>query len=112
MLKGLKMGERVCKSFRLAEGEDSKTGIPCRDFISASHKGICGLCERDNMFLCIEDIRNKMPTLTQSAMKSFCQCPEKYKKRYVDGRRLKKQYLPDPMKIGLLWGAFMESENG
>lgn len=106
--------ERICKFFKEAEGDHiiEKSEVPCINYAEANNSDKCGLCLLSELFLCVEDLRIKMPTLTQSALKMFCQCPEKYKKHYVDGIVLKDEYLPDAMKLGLLWGAFMESENG
>ena len=84
---------------------------PCLHYVAYHDKDVCGLCDLEHSFLCTEELKIKSPVLTQSALKAFAQCPEKYKKHYMDGTVLRDEHLSEPMKVGLLWGAFVNSLN-
>ncbi len=95
--------EMRCKQY---EPDSDQT---CKHYEPTKDDSKCGVCLIEGMFLCVEDVRFKMPTITQSALKMFAQCPEKYKKHYIDGTVLKDAYLPAPVKMGTLFDGFITS---
>jgi len=97
--------ELECKYYKSQD-----EGSICIHYIEYQDANVCGFCKLSHEFCCVLDLKYKMPVTTQSGLKSYAQCKWKYKVHYIDGWRLKKSRLPDAMKGGILWDAFIESK--
>ena len=80
---------------------------PCKFYIK-QEPGIAGLCDAEpTMFRCTEALKKLSPTITQSAIKTFAQCPYKYYLNYIKGVSRRDEHLPEPIKMGAVWDAYL-----
>ncbi len=59
-----------------------------------------GLCEKPDMFRCVEYIEKFEPILSNSGIKSFIECPRKYYLGSIKGIKVKEELKSDAVKIG------------
>jgi len=80
----------------------------CKHYIDGL-KDEAGFCKRASQFRCIEALKIKLPSVSQSAIKMFCHCRERYYKHYIQGITLRDEHLPLPIKCGSVWDTFVDS---
>jgi len=86
----------------------SDNNLPCTHYLKG-HLDEAGFCKKKESFRCLEAIKHYLPNLTQSAAKTFMQCPEKYLLSYIYGIRPHDHTLPDPIKAGSTWDGFKDA---
>lgn len=96
-----------CKLF--SDSEDPLNDLPCKHYIDPLHDNEAGFCKTNKIFRCIESLKTLLPTLTQSAVKSFCQCKEKFRLQYIKGVNILREELPNPVKMGSIWDSFIDA---
>ncbi len=82
------MSINVCKYIERGKGK------PCKHYIKT------GLCNRTDMFRCIEYIARFEPVLSYSGVNHFMRCPTLYYLADIKGVQLKEHFQPDALKIG------------
>lgn len=85
------------------------TASPCTHYLKPDLPTEPGFCKLSSRFRCDEALKQKLPAITQSAVKSFAQCKAKYKHNYIDGIAPHDWMLPEPIKLGATWDAYQES---
>jgi hypothetical protein len=90
----------------ISPSRDSK----CKHYLSSNIKGEAGFCNLPRKFRCEEAMKYYNPTMTQSALKSYMQCPYKYHLHYNLGVKRKDEHLPEPIKAGILWDTWMTGD--
>jgi len=89
--------------------EDLSNVLPCKHYLDPLHDTEAGFCSLKHIFRCTESLKLFLPTLTQSALKSFCQCKEKFNLQYIKGINILQEELPNIAKLGSIWDAFIDS---
>ena len=95
--------EHVCRM--LTPGN----GLPCKHYIRPNEPGEPGFCTQGTNFFCTEAMKKYFPRITNSTMSDFIQCKRKYYHRVVCGLQVKREHLPEPVKLGSAWDDFMRS---
>lgn len=95
--------EQTCKFYK-----PLKTKF-CKHYINGL-KDEAGFCNKPSQFRCIEALKTHLPSVSQSAVKMFCQCRWKYYQHYIKGIELRDEYQSLPIKCGSIWDAFMDHE--
>jgi len=93
--------EYVCPDF--IPGIDK----PCQHYIQPDNKREPGFCIQPTMFRCIEAMKVKLPAISFSSLADFIHCKLRYKHRIVDGLQVKPEHLPDSVKLGRGWDAYL-----
>ena len=94
---------QMCKFYRPMNMQNKF----CKHYIDGL-KDEAGFCDRPSQFRCIEALKLHLPSVSQSAVKMFCHCRERYYKHYIQGITLRDEHLPLPIKCGSVWDAFMD----
>jgi hypothetical protein len=82
----------------------------CIHYISNSDD--IGLCKQSTQFLCLEDLKTGLPKMSHSSRIDFVHCRRKYYLRKIQGLRVKKSMLPEPVKMGIIWDEFLQYRYG
>lgn len=84
-------------------------GKGCIHYLSPDTPKTCGFCGIKDEFLCKEALKKITPRMSYSAMKTLLQCPWKYYLKYIKGITLKPHAIPEAMKAGNVWDAWVGS---
>ena len=96
--------ECVC---RMLTPDDS---LPCLFFIRPTNSEEPGLCKQETRFFCTESMKHKLPSLSYSSVTDFIHCKMRYFYRVIQGLQVKPRYLPEALKLGRAWDAFIRCQ--
>ena len=97
----------TCKLF-IPDSTGSKL---CIHYIPPYQVGECGFCDCPTIFRCHEELKQKQPSLSHSAVQTWTACKMAYYYYYVLGIRIKAEHLPKVMKMGSIWDKFIEVQH-
>jgi hypothetical protein len=84
-------------------------GLPCRHYIRPNDPTEPGFCRLPDYFRCIEAVKRKLPALSFSSLTDFIHCKMRYKHQ-IDGIEVRPEHLPEAMKLGSAWDAFLNTQ--
>ena len=84
-------------------------GLPCRFYLRPANADEPGFCRQETRFFCTESLRHKLPSFSYSSVTDFIHCKMRYFYRKIQTLELKPQHLPEAMKFGRVWDAFMRT---
>lgn len=79
----------------------------CSHYVDPYTIGECGFCTLPKKFRCEEELKTKQPPLSVSAINDWISCKMKYKFHYLDGIRVRDEFLGNALKHGKAWDSFM-----
>jgi hypothetical protein len=82
-------------------------GLPCRHYIRPDNPADPGFCSQGSRFFCTEAMKKKLPSISFSRMTDFAHCKLRYYHTVVEGLSVKPQHLPEAIKLGRAWDAFI-----
>ena len=82
-------------------------GLPCRSYIRPKDPAEPGFCSQPEIFRCPEAMKKKLPFISYSRLTDFIACRRKYYHGVVEGLQVKAEHLPEPIKLGRAWDAFI-----
>src|SRR5512136_2433575 len=82
-------------------------GLPCQSYIRPNDPGEPGFCSQPEIFRCTEAMKKKLPFIRYSRLTDFIACRRKYYHGVVEGLQVKAEHLPEPIKLGRAWDAFI-----
>jgi len=102
------ISEYICTMFTPGDG------LPCQHYIRPVQKDDPGFCDQPTLFRCIEAMKRKLPSISYSRMIEFIQCRRRYYHTVIEGLEVKPGHLPEAIKMGRVWDAFIRGmhENG
>jgi hypothetical protein len=68
----------------------------------------CGLCSRNDMYRCIQDLRERPLPLSHSSIQDFLTCHHYYYITQIRGIEVIPSMMTDPVKDGALWNAALD----
>ncbi len=83
--------------------------LPCRHYIRPIQPEDPGFCDQPTWFRCIEAMKHKLPSISYSRMGDFIQCRRGYYHAVIQGLEVKPQHLPEAIKMGRAWDAFLRN---
>lgn len=83
-------------------------GKPCKYYIRPDNSTQPGFCSQPTRFFCIEAMKRKLPAISYSRLSDFIHCKLRYCHSVIEGLSVKPHQLPEPLKLGQAWGAFMQ----
>ena len=88
--------------------------LPCLFYIRSTNSEGPGFCKQETRFFCTESMKHKLPSFSYSSVTDFIHCKMRYFYRMIQALQVKPQHLPETMKFGRAWDAFIRSqfENG
>ena len=82
-------------------------GLPCMHYIRPELKGEPGFCCQPTRFRCTEAMKHHLPAISYSRMTDFIACRRKYYLGVVEGLQVKPEQLPEAIKLGRAWDAYL-----
>ena len=83
---------------------------PCIHYIRPVNPKEPGFCRLPDHFRCIEACKKKLVPLSYSSLIDFIHCRMRYKHRKIDGIEIRTEHLPEAMKLGAAWDAFLNAQ--
>ena len=87
---------------------DPKTHDLCINYIEGDPGGV-GVCKLPTTYLCIRDLNHILPAISHSSRNLFVHCRQAYYFHYIEGISVKKVRGSIPLKLGSIWGLFIQS---
>jgi len=81
---------------------------PCRSYVRPINESEPGFCKHPTLFHCIEAMKQKLPTISYADLADYIHCRLRYKYRSIDGLHLKPEHLPEYLKLGRAWKAYIQ----
>ena len=97
--------EHTCSMFTPGDG------LPCKHYIRPIQGEDPGFCTQPTRFRCIEAMKRKLPSISYSRMSDFIQCRRLYYHTVIEGLEVKPEHLPEAVKLGRAWDAFIRRIN-
>jgi hypothetical protein len=85
---------------------------PCKFYIRPVNPKEAGFCRLPDHFRCIEACKKKLAPLSYSSLIDFIHCRMRYKHRKIDGNEIRPAHLPEAIKLGAAWDAFLNTQIG
>lgn len=84
-------------------------GLPCLHYIKPDNVEDPGFCRQSTQFRCIEAMKHKLPSISFNRLADFIHCKRRYYNSVIKGIEVKPHHLPEPIKLGRAWDAFVRS---
>jgi hypothetical protein len=82
--------------------------LPCEFYIRPKKPKEPGFCRQPTRFFCVEAMKRKLPAISYSRLSDFIHCKLRYYHGVVEGLRVKPEHLPEAIKLGRAWDAFIQ----
>ena len=89
---------------------DPKTHDLCINYVDGDPGGV-GCCKLPTNYLCIRDLNHILPSISHSSRNTFVHCRQAYYFHYIKGIYVKKNRGSIPLKLGSIWGLFIQSRH-
>ena len=98
----------ACGKFKPTFQEDR----PCIYYDEQGDGKVCGFCTLPDMYRCVCDLGYKPLPISHSGVQDFLSCHYLYYLTRVVGLGTKKQFLSNPIKMGVLWDMALRMKSG